>query len=363
MLRKKFVAVDIGNKNIKIVYGGMNKSSVIIDEYDIVETPQNTIKDGKITNLKPIVGLISEALKRNRIPRRNLVLSITGTAVITRDIQIPKSTDEEIEKMLEFEAQQYFPVDLGNYVLDFKVLEDVKQEEIISSRVLLVAVPSKQVEEYMKLPQLLKMNISAIDLPANCISKYIFPGQFLKGEEKVNGDMPKEFAVLDIGAETIGVCIFSNARLKFNRILLNGSREMDKLISGEYSIDYKEAEKIKFSLDITEKGITEQNDKGTKNEHAVELIKPVISNFADDVNRFMEFYNSRGSGNRVNKIYLCGGGSKLKGLDGNLNTYFNLPVEHLKIENNVQYKGKKSQEQFRFDVTYLINAIGAVIRN
>ena len=87
---------------------------------------ENCIKDGVILNAEILSKVLVQAFKKNKIPKANLVINVTGTGVITREIQIPLSTDKEIEQILEFEAHQYFPVDLQNYTSDFKVLENVK---------------------------------------------------------------------------------------------------------------------------------------------------------------------------------------------------------------------------------------------
>lgn len=360
MFKKQYLAVDIGNRNIKIAYGAAGKEKIVITEYDIIDTPSNAIKDGKIINTRILVDAIVEALKKNRIKAGHLVLNITGTSVITRDIMLPKSSDQEIERMLEFEAQQYFPVDLENYVVDFKVLEDVTTPEGVQNRVLLVAVPQKQVEEYMKLPGLLKMDLTAIDLPANCMSKFLFHAASSEAKAEAE-DVIKEFAVLDIGSETTGVCIFYGDKLKFNRILLNGSSDIDRLISDQYDIDYRQAEGRKVMNAIV---VNDEEESAEEPETLAlnNVIKPAINNLISDINRFFEFYNSRNAGNRIQRIYICGGGGKLKGLDKYIGSYFNMPVEQLKIPPNVVYKGKKKQESFRWDFVTLINAIGGLVR-
>lgn len=359
MFEKKYVAADIGNHNIKLVCGYVNKERFIIDEYAIIDTPANSIKDGKITNAKALAGAISEVMEMNGMKGKNLILNITGTGVITRDVQLPRSTEEELEKMLQYEAQQYFPVDLENYVMDFKVLEELENTDAALSRVLLVAVPLKQVNEYMKLPGLLKMNLSAIDLPANCVMKFLFSGGVeVAGSSK---ELQEEFAVVDIGSETTGVCIFSGNKLMFSRILLNGSNEIDKLISYEYGVDFKRAEKEKINMDrlVNEDFVQDQVNERLA---MVEYIKPAVNNLLEDINRFIEFYNSRGTGKRLKKIVIFGGGSKLNGLESYMSSYFNLPVEYLRNVENVLYKGKKGLAKFQEDFVYLINAAGALVR-
>lgn len=355
MFEKKLISLDIGNKTTKIAYGSANKKSIVVNEYDIIETPKDCINDGIILNAQMLSKSLIQAFKRNKIHTAELVINVTGTAVITREIQIPLSTDKEIEQILEFEAQQYFPVDLQNYTSDFKVLENVTDSDGAHSRVLIVAAPNKQIEGYIQLAKILKHQLVAIDIPANCVIK----GFSYKTMQDINQD--EEYAVVDIGYNTSMVCIFQNNCLKFNRIILNGSAEIDGFIANRYNFEYNKAEELKTSF----KGFSEtQSEVAASSEMAdlVDVIKSAMDNIISDISRFIEFYNSRDNSNHVQRIFICGGGSKLTGLSEYFSSYFNLPVSPLPFGNEIIYKGKKRKKVFEEDYIRLVNAIGGLVR-
>lgn len=360
MFRKSYISLDVGNKNIKMIWGRIRKDKILIFEYGIKKTPVNAIKDGKIINPDAIADVVREFIKENGVKADKCIINITGTGVITREIQLPKSTCEEIEKMLEYEAQQYFPVDLGDYVLDYKVLEEVINPEGIFDRIMLAAVPVKQADEYMKVAQVLKMDMEAIDLPANSISKFLsYSGS--QNEDCSEGTGLKEFAVLDIGSDTTGVYIFCDGKLRFNRTILNGSSEFDRMISKELNVDLSQAEERKI---FKTKILREDNEIGEEPESIklCNIIRPVVNSIILDVNKFFDFYNSRKMKNKVQKIFICGGGSKLLGLSAYIGGYFNIPVQYLNVSDNIVYSGKRKKEQFHEDLIYLVNAAGAVVR-
>lgn len=354
MFEKKLISLDIGNKTTKIAYGSFNKKNIIVDEYDIVETPKDCINDGIILNADMLSQTLIQALKNNKINKAGLVLSVTGTGVITREIQIPLSTDKEIGQILEFEAQQYFPVDLQNYTTDFKLLENITDSEGSHSRVLIVAVPNKQIEGYIQLAKLLKQQLVAIDIPANCVIKEFS----YKTEQIFNSE--EEFALVDIGYDTSMVCIFRNNILKFNRILLNGSYEIDRNIADQFSIEHSRAELLKLSYKASSAAQSEV--AATNQSELSTVIERAMNNIVSDVSRFIDFANSRDSSNRVQRIFLCGGGSKLEGITEYFTNYFNLPVSLLPLGNEVIYRGKKGRKVFEEDYIRLVNAIGGLIR-
>lgn len=354
MFENKLIAIDIGNRTTKIVYGRASSKNIVINEYDIINTPDNCINDGIIINSDKLAKAINGSFKKNKISGGNLVLNVTGTRVITRDIQIPVSTDQEIEQILEFEAQQYFPVDLQSYTVDFKVLEKISTDEGDKLRVLIVAAPNKLVDEFIQLSKLLKRPLKAIDLPANCVLKML-------SHNSAQNIIDEGCAVVDIGKDTSLVCILRNGTLKFNRILLNGSAEIDSSIAGRLNIEYEKAEALKISY----KGLNEaQAEAAASAEDADmgDIIKNSVDNIIFDINRFIEFYNSTENKYRVKKIYIYGGGSKLKGISEYFSNNFNIPVAHVPQQKEVTYKGRKGEKAFEEDYIRLINAIGGLIR-
>ncbi len=348
MIGKNLLALDIGNDTIKIVSGSASKKNIFINEYVIINTPVDCINDGMIIDTSTVSKVICEAIKTHKIGGGALVMTVTGTGVITRDIVLPKSTEQEIQNMLEFEAQQYFPVDLKDYTVDFKVMENIGDQ----IRVLVVAAPNKQIETYINLAKLLKQQLAAIDIPSNCVLK------LLSFSPLYNDETVEEYAVVDIGRDTSGVCFFRNNVLKFSRILLNGVSEVDSIIANKYNLEFKAAEELKRSF----KGFNSQSESEDKFQDLGEVIKGALDSIISDLNRFIEFYNSRDNSNNVEKLYIYGGGSKLKGITEYFSSTFNMPVLQFPLLKEIVYKGHKGREAFEQDYPFLINAVGCLTR-
>jgi len=65
--------------------------------------------------------------------------------------------------------------------------------------------------------------------------------------KKVKMPQEKNYALLDMGAKTTGIYIYSNYRLKFNRTLLVGGNELDKKIVQELTVTENDAKFLKIS--------------------------------------------------------------------------------------------------------------------
>lgn len=194
----------------------------------------------------------------------------------------------------------------------------------------------------------------AIDIPANCVIK----GFSYKTMKNINTE--EEYAVVDIGHYTTMVCIFQNNRLKFSRILLNASADIDRLIANQFNLEYSKAEEMKISFKGT--SAAELEAATTSDSELVNVIEKAMSNIVADINRFIEFYNSRENSKHVQRIFICGGGSKLTALSEYFSSYLNIPVSPLPFGNEIIYRGKKDKKVFEEDYISLVTAIGGLVR-
>lgn len=462
IVKPAHMVVDFGNSSLKIVYGNFNKKVIEIYGHSVIPVSKDIVDDGKILNPLEVAAMLKNSIKENEINVKGLTLILSGTDVIVREIQIPKAEEREVEKIIEFEAQQYFPIELSDYMTDFKILEEIITDEGEERlRVLLVAVPLEQITEYVQVSDFLGIELDAIDLLINTSLKYLLGNNYLKDlvqtkelqlpdtmdlknffsldvksmkavvsnlikskknemqtekeekdeekqdaedeenkeqeqeqseelqvteekkegkEEKKGGikgkvleklkkkkgdgkEMPQEknYVLLDMGSKTTSIYIFSDYRLKFNRTLLVGGNELDKKIVQDLTVAEKDAQNLKISkgsiqLDKTE---SELVDDVLGLNKAMEI---AFSHILDDAGRFLEFYNTRSQNGNIEKIYIYGGSSKLRGAKEYMSNFFNVPVEYLdRGFYEVDYKGK-NQEDYDGNKRNLINAIGGLIR-
>ena len=82
-----------------------------------------------------------------------------------------------------------------------------------------------------------------------------------------------------------------------------------------------------------------------------------ISQLADEINKTIRYFAMKKVQNQVDKIYLYGGSSKIKGLEAFLENCCDISTENVPRLYCVQLN--KSSD---FDVSQYLNALGAIIR-
>jgi len=340
MIYKRCLCIEIGNYNTKIVQYRKLGPKEIVEKYQVFRTPENSIHDGKIIDLDSLAVIIQVKLNENSFKIKDVIFTISGTSIITREILLPKANEKELKAMIEMNASDYLPINLSNYILDFKVLREVAVEGGSQLRVLLVAVPNMIIEGFISLSEKCGLNILAIDYSGNSFYKAVQKEINWRREKK--GIKVDSYAVFDIGSKTTSVIIVSEGFLEFSNMLQYGSKNMDIAISQRNGIDEDKAEELKI-----QKGNVSGSGNNTEELSFVgDSVRSVLITMTDDISNFFEYYLSRKTGNTIDMIFTTGCGSRLDGLEEYFQRAFGIPTQRLEKLNFVEIKESKNTNEF-----------------
>lgn len=376
MISKKFLSLDIGSQNTKIVTGKYQKNKVHIDRALVVDTPLHSIEDGNIVDKLRLSQEIKNVIGINSIKARDAICTTNSTAIINREITIPKAEDSELETMVKFEIQQYLPIIMEDHLIQYKVLEATQdnnsENPIDKLKVLVVVYPKHMAEGYLETLKDADLRPNALDVNFNSINKLLINDIEINGEKytakksvaptddlgyqisPINKDSINEtVAFIDMGAENLSVNIYSNGQMNFSRMTTSGGNAIDKNIAREYDTTLEGAEKMKKQYcDLLEENNVE------KMEQLNNIIKDDVNSWMEEINRILQFYKNKKVGNKVDKIFIHGGSSRLKGIEGYMTRALNVPVIKVKSMSNIVLGKDVDKEQ----LDLYLNAIGAIIR-
>ena len=351
MVLNKYVSIDLGNKSIKIVEGKEKGNCLIIDRAFTIATPINSFNDGQILDKENLKSAIYGALEAFKIKSKKAVCTLESTSIITREISLPYAKDEEMDTMVKYEVEQYLPIMLDDYVVEYKIIDKFEEEDIKKCRVLVAAIPKLIVENFLKLLHEIKLKPLALDLNSNAISK-IFNKKLKINDNIYN--LNETIAVLDIGYRFISIDIISKGIPQFSRLINSGGKDIDINIANHFNLSLEESEKRKIAdcnLEVSQ-GLTKSaiilND----------AVKSSVDNWITEIQRVFQYYQTRTTGNKIDYIYLHGGSSNLKGLENYMKDAIQIKIQKINDINGVKFcKGTKN-----FDVENYLNTIGAIIR-
>lgn len=350
----KIISLDIGSCNTKIVIGKYSKDKVYIDKNIMIKTPVHTVDDGNLIDKRRLSAELENVLRINNIKLKDVNCTTNSTSIINREIVIPKAEDSELDTMIKFEIQQYLPIIMEDYIVQYNVLDTVKNDDSENAldklRVLVVAYPKNMAEAYLNLLQDAKLKPCALDVNFNSINK------LLRSECDINGkpySTEETVAVIDMGAESINVDILSKGNMNFSRMITSGGNAIDKHIALKKDITLMDAEKMKIQYcDLSGENSIEHM------EELNSIIKDDVNKWMEEINRIIHYYKNKNVGNRIEKVYIHGGSSKLNGIEKYMERGLNLPLVKIKSTSNVVLgKGEDGA-----DFEHYLNAAGSIIR-
>ena len=343
---KLVLSIEFGNNSIKFVEGKFQKGKLYINKTFQAPTPEGTVSDGKITNKQLVVETLKFLIQQNNIKAKDVIFTTNSSSIINREIVIPKVKLDEMETVIRYEIQQYLPINLDEYIIQFIVLDEVNDGKDEKLKVSVTSFPQKIAAEYYNIINDLDLNPYVLDVEYNSINKLVDYCGFLEEQEDRQGSI----AFIDMGAAYISVTIFKNKKLDFTRMIKVGGDDIDYALSQRLNVSIKSAETIKIR-DV------ELLDSENVNENAP-IIKDIINQILDELDRILRFYNNK-SDIKVSNIFIYGGIAKIKGINKYMEERFNIPVEKIEYFKNIEYT---SQENIDDNISQYLNAIGAIIR-
>lgn len=358
---KDVVSIDIGQHTTKIVAGKPGKDSISVQHAVAVLTPKDSYEKGRITDFQSLKKAIGGALDAQKIRSRLALCTVESSEIITREVLVPTAGEEQIEKMLEFEIQQYMPIELNEYMVQSKILEQVMEDGVEKTRVLVTAVPRELAKNYHDLMHSMGLQPAVMDIQSNAVDKLLGMKVQINGQNNFNEE---SVAMLDIGYNHINVIVLENGKYKFNRFVNLGARNIDHNLANFMDVTFEEAEKLKLSIVDLNKDMDYDDTSLTHNEEmatqmrVINIVRNTVDSWVDDIERIFKYYTTRGTGNVIDAIYLYGGSAQMRGLDAYLQDAFNIKTNSVVSMTNVNinhYSGDASLASY-------LNALGTMIR-
>ncbi|KXG76779.1 hypothetical protein AN619_07710 [Thermotalea metallivorans] len=343
--------MDIGSDTIKFVMGKISKKYVEIDDFFMIKTPKESYQDGRILDMHRLSTAIRHILNDKKRRGKDAVITIQSTSVITREIILPSVHEEELKGMIQFEIQQYFPIHLEDYIVEYKIIEEYWQEGVQKVKILAAALPKTIAEDFLAMMKELKLKPLALDIHSNAIAKLFYPDTIINDEKSC---AQKTISVIDIGNEQMNVNIISNGVVQFSRLVPMGGRLMNINLVNALNLSYEEAEKKKTAYGLQKDEHSEQ----IADDIIQSMIWTSVDSWIQEIQRIFQYYTTRGLGNRVDEVYICGGSSHLHGIDQYLEKALNIPTARIHALNNIKIK----QHAVPAALHLYLNAAGALIR-
>jgi type IV pilus assembly protein PilM len=306
---ESLVGLDIGSGAIKILQMGKSKGKYQVERLGVKALPTETIVDGSIMDGLEVVSAIKEISAEQKLKQKNVALSISGTSVIVKKISLPVMSEEDLEKQIKFEAEQYIPFDINDVYLDFHILSnddhgvDGRQE----MSVLLVATKKDKLNDYANAVREAGLVPKVVDVDAFAIEN-----MYCVNYETLPGELT---ALVNIGASVMNINILKGGSSVFTRDITIGGNRYTERLQQELGLSYDQAEAAK-------KGHASGGDQAA----VAAAVAVVDMEVASEIGRSFDYFRTTSTHEDIARIVISGGCAKVESLPPRISEHLSIPT-------------------------------------
>ena len=319
---KNLVGLDIGSSSVKAIELKSAGKGYRVSAIGVESVPPDSIVDGAIIDGGAVADAVRRLFATKKFKAKDVVASLSGNSVIVKKITLPSMTEAELSESIYWEAEQYIPFDIQDVNLDYEIL-DGGGDAGGSMDVLLVAAKKDKIGDYTnvitqagKTPVLVDVDVFALQ---NAF------------EANYGFEPSTVVALLNAGASAININILSGSQSVFTRDVSMGGNAFTEAVQKELNLPYESAEQLKKGQDVD----------GATYEDARAVLRAMTDNVLLEVEKTFDFFKATASNDRIDRIMLCGGASRVEGFAESLRERFNTDVEQFDPFRQVALDAKK----------------------
>jgi type IV pilus assembly protein PilM len=294
------IGLDIGSTAVRAAELTEGSPPMVVRAAQ-VPLSAGAVENGEVRDTGAVAEALRELWSRGGFKSRKVYMGVGNQRVVVREIALPSMPEKELRQSLGFQVQEFIPMPVDEAVLDFHVIEETEIEGREMLRLLLVAAQKVMVDTLVASATSAKLEPLGLDLvPFALVRAVGTVGAGMELEER-GGE-----AIVDIGAHVTNIVVHASGETRFVRILPSAGRDVTNAIARALSVDEEVAERLK-------RGESVEGD-GASADRAAQVTLQRATQFVDEIRSSLEFYTAQTQGARVDKLLICGGGSKLRGL-------------------------------------------------
>lgn len=288
--------VDVSSSAVKVLQLSKSGEKYKVEYYGVDSLPANAVVEKNITEVDRVSASISNAVRRAGIKRKNVAIAVSGSAVITKTINMPSDlSEDELEEQLNLDANQYIPYPIEEVSLDFNVLGPVENSPEMS-HVLIACSRSENVDVCVEAIEGAGLTASIID-----VESFAIEATYHQMKKDLDIEDDEIVALFDVGATTTTLHIMYQGRSIYTRDQTFGGKQLTDEIMQRYGLSMEEA-----GLAKRQGGLPESYEK--------EVLQSFNDSLIQQISRALQFFFSATEFNNVDKILLAGGTASIAGL-------------------------------------------------
>ena len=217
-------------------------------------------------------------------------------------------------------GEQYIPFSIEDVNVDFQKLGPGAAEG--QADVLLVAVKKDKINDYVNLVKEAGLEPVVMDVDAFALANMY----------ELNYDLePGITALLNIGASVMNINILKDGTSIFTRDISVGGNRYTEALQRDFGFTYEDAEKVKRGEGV----------EGADQEQISSVMSSVTDDIVTETQRSFEFFRSTTGSEKVSRVLVSGGCSRIGNFTTVLSERLEIPVEIANPFKNIKVDTKR----------------------
>jgi type IV pilus assembly protein PilM len=394
------LGVDIGSQRIKIAEIRTQGKDAVVTALGMIDTPEGAVDHTGVYNSDAVAAALKQCIADAGASSPFVVASISGQAsVLVRTLEVPRMNPTELKEHMQWEINRNIPFAESTVVSDFRPLTDGDPNSANMDVVMAIS-PQSAIDTMISCVKKAGKNLAAIDVEPLAIARSI---QMSYGDVFQN----ETVCIVEMGDKTTSINIYRDGKLLMPRQVPIGGEMFSKAIADALTVSVADAEHTKVTKgEIPESaadggaqsfggpGATQEftpynpfgddappapavpaynpfgdagiapapaepaagpadADKpvaapsGASDGETIRVYNafaPILEEFVAEVRRSIDYYRSRGGD--VNRILLCGGAAKMRGLPSFLSKSMGVSCDNYDALRRLNVSAKKVAPEY-----------------
>jgi type IV pilus assembly protein PilM len=308
------IGLDIGSYSIKAISLAVSGSRLILDNFLYLPTPSESYVDGTIV----LTDIIADNIRSNwrkSFKSNKVVLSVAPQHATLKQLWVDVSSGAPLEETVKWDLEKFLPLPVEEMVINFQPLsQEENQVEVLAG-----ASPRHQIESLIRTCKQAKLVPLAIEVPYLSLFRL-----FLATEKPL--EKHSAFFIIDMGASQTMLLFVAEGVLTFLRTIPIAGNSFTQAIARGLNLKFEEAE----SLKLTKASLKLEEISEEPYSFVYRALEPVLKELVQELQRSIDFYQSRSSSSLEIKILLSGGGCQVPGFPDFLSRALGMDVVNWK---------------------------------
>ncbi|MGE0795135.1 MAG: type IV pilus assembly protein PilM [Acidimicrobiia bacterium] len=318
----RVIGLDIGTHAVRAVEVSVGRGQPVIEKMGQVALPAGAVTAGEVTDPAAVSAALRRLWRDVAFSSREVVVGVANARVVARMTEMPALPEQELRSSLPYHVQELIPIPVEEAQLDFQITEHfVTEEGEERVKLMLVAAQRDMLRTLLAAVTAAGLRASRVDLVALALIRALYsPGDWLvpvtEGEDADLGAADRtpfgQEVIIGVGAGITNVVVHHAGVPSFIRTVPSGGNAVTEALAHELGVGSPEAEGMKRDGSVGELALATRT-----------AVAPVVG----EVVGSLDFHRSSTDGQRVRRVVLSGGGSRLLPLQESLADQLGMPVD------------------------------------